>query len=202
MADDTIGWLFVAAQAGLLVAIVVTPGGDLWARPTWLVTAAGVCLVAGIVIAAIAALGLGASLTPSPVPNAAGELQTTGLYGLVRHPVYSGVILALIGAALRSGQRGDGRTGGRDAGVLRREGPVGGAPPGRSLSQLSGVRGTDPTVRAEPGEAAQAHRRSVLSRVAPSSPPAVTARPRCDRPVTARRANPVPRGVGPPSRAR
>ena len=52
---------------------------------------------------AIFVLGLGSALTPSPVPNQAGELQTDGLYGLVRHPVYSGIILAVLGAALRSG---------------------------------------------------------------------------------------------------
>ncbi len=103
MAERTVGWLFVLVQAVLLVAIVATPGGDLWARPAWLVALAGVGIVAGIVIAAVAALGLGASLTPSPVPSAAGELQTTGLYAMVRHPVYAGVILALIGAATRSG---------------------------------------------------------------------------------------------------
>ena len=103
MADDTIGWLFVAAQAVLLAAIVVTPGAELWDRPVWLVTVAGIFIVAGIVIAAIAALRLGSGLTASPMPNAAGQLQTDGLYRLVRHPVYTGLILALIGAALRSG---------------------------------------------------------------------------------------------------
>jgi protein-S-isoprenylcysteine O-methyltransferase Ste14 len=103
MADDTIGWLFVAAQVALLVAIVATPGAEMWDRPIWLVTVAGVLIVVGIVVAAIAALGLGAALTASPVPSADGQLQTTGLYGLVRHPVYMGLILALIGAALRSG---------------------------------------------------------------------------------------------------
>lgn len=103
MADETVGWLFVAAQAALLVAIIVSPGGTAWSRPIWLMTVAGVCIVAGIVIAAVAALGLGSALTPSPVPNQAGQLQTDGLYGLVRHPVYSGIILAVIGAALRSG---------------------------------------------------------------------------------------------------
>lgn len=103
MADGTTGWLFVVAQAVLLVAIVITPSAEAWERPIWLMTVAGVLVVAGIVIAAIAALGLGAGLTASPVPNAAGELQTDGLYRLVRHPVYLGLILALTGAALRSG---------------------------------------------------------------------------------------------------
>jgi protein-S-isoprenylcysteine O-methyltransferase Ste14 len=108
MADDTIGWLFVAAQAGLLVAILVVPGAELWTRPTWLVTIAGILIVVGIVIAAVAALRLGTGLTISPVPNGSGELQTDGLYGVVRHPIYTGLILALVGAALRSGSAATG----------------------------------------------------------------------------------------------
>ena len=103
MRDKTVGWLFVVAQAVLLIAVVLLPAAEHWSRPLWLMTVAGICVVAGIVIAAVAALGLGTALSATPVPNEVGELQTSGLFALVRHPVYSGIMLAVAGAALRSG---------------------------------------------------------------------------------------------------
>jgi protein-S-isoprenylcysteine O-methyltransferase Ste14 len=37
--------------------------------------------------------GLGAQLTPFPRPPAEGALKREGAYGLVRHPIYGGVLL-------------------------------------------------------------------------------------------------------------
>jgi protein-S-isoprenylcysteine O-methyltransferase Ste14 len=37
-------------------------------------------------------LDLGQNLTPLPHPRDDGQLVQTGIYGLVRHPLYSGVI--------------------------------------------------------------------------------------------------------------
>jgi protein-S-isoprenylcysteine O-methyltransferase Ste14 len=39
---------------------------------------------------------LGANLTPLPHPKDDGKLVTTGVYGIVRHPIYSGVIFLAI----------------------------------------------------------------------------------------------------------
>ncbi len=103
MNDEATGWIFVAGQAVLFLAIVLTPSADHWPRPLALVTAASVILVAGIVVTAIAAFGLGDALTASPVPKQLAELKTDGLHRLVRHPVYTGVLLAIVGATLRSG---------------------------------------------------------------------------------------------------
>lgn len=36
-------------------------------------------------------------------PASFGELQTTGLYRFMRHPIYTGVLLAVLGMVLRSG---------------------------------------------------------------------------------------------------
>lgn len=47
-------------------------------------------LIGGLVVAATGATGLGRSLTPWPAPVDDNELGTTGIYGLVRHPQYSG----------------------------------------------------------------------------------------------------------------
>lgn len=103
MSDRVTGWLFVAAQAVLLILLVALPGNDHWPTPGW-VQGGGYALIAiGLAIAGLASLGLGSALTPTPVPNEAGELATTGLYRRVRHPIYTGVLTAVIGLTIRSG---------------------------------------------------------------------------------------------------
>jgi protein-S-isoprenylcysteine O-methyltransferase Ste14 len=45
-------------------------------------------------------IDLGKNLTPLPYPIEDGELVTTGIYQLVRHPLYSGVILGCLGMTI------------------------------------------------------------------------------------------------------
>ncbi|MCC3430295.1 isoprenylcysteine carboxylmethyltransferase family protein [Microcoleus sp. PH2017_08_TRC_O_A] len=42
-------------------------------------------------------IDLGKNLTPLPYPREDGELVQTGIYGIVRHPLYSGGIFAALG---------------------------------------------------------------------------------------------------------
>jgi protein-S-isoprenylcysteine O-methyltransferase Ste14 len=98
------GWLFVAAQAVLLAALVVTPGiGPGWTVPAWLRWIGFGLVAAGLAVVGVAAARLGPSLTPTPVPRAGGRLATAGLYRYVRHPIYSGVLLVVVGLMVRSG---------------------------------------------------------------------------------------------------
>jgi protein-S-isoprenylcysteine O-methyltransferase Ste14 len=60
------------------------------------------CTLGGLVVVVIASLQLGRSLTPTPVPNERSVLRTSGLYGVVRHPIYSGLLLMVIGLSVRS----------------------------------------------------------------------------------------------------
>lgn len=63
---------------------------------------AGILLMLfGAVIAGLGVLHLGKNLTPFPKPkDNAGALVTNGVYGLVRHPIYSGFALAALGWTL------------------------------------------------------------------------------------------------------
>ncbi len=97
------GWLFVAAQAVLLVTLVALPGDDAWPTPIWLRLIGMATVIGGVALVAVAALRLGPALTPTPVPTEAGSLTTGGLYRYVRHPIYSGVLAAVIGVTVRSG---------------------------------------------------------------------------------------------------
>ena len=97
------GWVLVGVQALLLVALVLAPRGELWPTPGWLAAVSWGVSVAGVVWALWAALRLGDRLTPTPVPRDGGQLRTDGPYGHVRHPIYTGVLLIVVGIALRNG---------------------------------------------------------------------------------------------------
>ncbi len=95
------GW--VAIQVGLLIALVAAgwlgPGWDGLAR---LVTsAAGVAALAfGAFLVARGTRDLGTALTPLPHPTDDAALVEHGIYRLVRHPIYGGIIVGSIGWGL------------------------------------------------------------------------------------------------------
>ena len=97
------GCLWVGGQALLLGALILLPNGQAWDLSGTLGLVANVLFFGGLVIIAVGALRLGTGLTPSPVPTSLGELQTTGLYRFMRHPIYTGVLVAVLGLVLRSG---------------------------------------------------------------------------------------------------
>ena len=97
------GW--VALQI-VLFALAGAAGwfGMRWpetARP-WLWVGAGLTFAAAIVLLLAGGAGLGRQLTPFPRPLATGELRQDGIYRLVRHPIYGGVLLTLLAWALAS----------------------------------------------------------------------------------------------------
>lgn len=96
-------WSLLIVQLLLLAAIMALPGGDDWTAPTWLSAAAWLIEMAGLAIVAAGLINLGRSATPLPTPTANGQLRSTGLYGFVRHPIYSGLMAFSIGSATRSG---------------------------------------------------------------------------------------------------
>jgi len=95
------GW--VAVQ-GLLLAIAATAGllGPSWSGAIRVATSVvGVILiVGGGVLAARGMRDLRDALTPLPYPRADAELVENGVYALVRHPIYGGLVLAAVGWGL------------------------------------------------------------------------------------------------------
>jgi len=92
------GW--VAIQGLLLLAVFISPLLESYPLPIGLRVLGLLLGVIGGALALAAMLGLGASLTALPKPKAGGQLVTAGAYGLVRHPIYSGVILGSFGWSL------------------------------------------------------------------------------------------------------
>jgi len=66
-------WLLLINRIGLIVAII------------------------GVITILIAMLQLNKNLSPFPSPKEEGELISTGLYKLIRHPIYTGIILGALG---------------------------------------------------------------------------------------------------------
>lgn len=60
----------------------------------------GAVFAAGAVQGLLSLTHLGKQLTPYPRPVPGGDLVEGGLYGLVRHPIYGGVLLIALGGAL------------------------------------------------------------------------------------------------------
>jgi protein-S-isoprenylcysteine O-methyltransferase Ste14 len=97
------GWLFVAVQAILLITLVALPGADAWSTPRWVELSGLALFGSGVAIGILAAVNLGRSLTPTPVPIDDGQLSTDGMYRFTRHPIYTGVLLIVTGITIPSG---------------------------------------------------------------------------------------------------
>lgn len=100
------GEWYVVVQGLLFLLIAFGPRSAFGLSP-WpqsaagLAHAAGLALLAlGFAVCAVAALHLGNNLTPLPHPKDDATLVTGGLYRLVRHPIYFGVLLLALGWAL------------------------------------------------------------------------------------------------------
>ena len=92
--DVVVARYLVTAQFGLIGLLVLVPGGGAWAVPLGLRVACAVLVVDGVGIMGLGATSLGRGLTATPLPNQHAELRTGGLYRYVRHPIYTGLLLA------------------------------------------------------------------------------------------------------------
>lgn len=102
------GEWYVVAQVGIFAVIVfgprTVPGWPAWSEP-WATVATWIGLafmLAGAALAAAGVLRLGPNLTALPYPKDCAELVSSGPYAIVRHPIYSGLILGGFGWALWS----------------------------------------------------------------------------------------------------
>lgn len=88
------GW--VAIQM-VLLALTGLAGflGPMWTGELRLVALAvgAVLMACGLVIVVLGVLQLHDALTPLPYPRDDATLIETGLYGLVRHPIYGGLVI-------------------------------------------------------------------------------------------------------------
>jgi len=91
-------WVLIQALLLALYGLALAFGASAsWGAWRWL----GVPLVAVGAWVGLAALRLhGRKLTPLPEPNPALGLQRTGVYAVIRHPMYTGLLLSAFGLAI------------------------------------------------------------------------------------------------------
>ncbi len=95
------GW--VALQVAFFVCVgaagLLGPDwGDPW-RTMGIVAGTGL-IALGAVAAVLGVVGLRENLTAVPRPIAGGRLIDSGVYSLVRHPIYTGIVTAALGWGL------------------------------------------------------------------------------------------------------
>jgi protein-S-isoprenylcysteine O-methyltransferase Ste14 len=91
---------YVIIQFALIALVVLAPRmNQASAIPMSLRMLGGYLLATGLLIGVLAVIRLGQNLTALPHPKEDSSLITSGIYGLVRHPIYSSVILLAFGWA-------------------------------------------------------------------------------------------------------
>lgn len=98
------GGVWVAVQFVWLAAIVLVGRLDLATFTFSGRQALGWTFIGGAIALGIAAsTSLGRNLTPFPKPVTNGSMVEHGPYRIVRHPIYTAVIVGMVGIAIRGG---------------------------------------------------------------------------------------------------
>jgi protein-S-isoprenylcysteine O-methyltransferase Ste14 len=96
--------MWVIVQFALFAAIVWLGRAEFWPLSFWgRETVGGAMMLAALGLGLSASLLLGRSLTPFPKPLTTGAMVERGPYRMIRHPIYTAVIVGMIGIALRAG---------------------------------------------------------------------------------------------------
>ena len=102
--DNRRGEWWLLGQLVLIALDIALPAWpSRWSSPQGLMVVGVVVLIGGLVLASVAFVQLGSSLTPLPEPMPNAELKAQGLYGFCRHPLYLAVLVCALGMALIKG---------------------------------------------------------------------------------------------------
>jgi protein-S-isoprenylcysteine O-methyltransferase Ste14 len=94
----TRGLILVTLQVGLIVALLVAPQGQDWVVPGWLEVILGFFSFIGLVLGVLFYFSLESARSVLPAPKETGRLKTTGAYSVIRHPIYS--LILVIGVSV------------------------------------------------------------------------------------------------------
>jgi protein-S-isoprenylcysteine O-methyltransferase Ste14 len=101
MDDLQKGKRLVFLQLALIIVLALFPDS---ATVDQRLSIGGTILLAiGLVVLFAGFKGLGKSLTANPVPIEDGKLVTTGIFSIVRHPIYLGLLVVTLGLVVSSG---------------------------------------------------------------------------------------------------
>lgn len=100
MSNKAKGNLLVVLQFALISAIVLMAIDEV--NTPWIYIGGVLFIAPGLIILYFGVKQLGSSLTANPVPRQNGKLVETGLYKFVRHPIYTGLLIATFGSVMQS----------------------------------------------------------------------------------------------------
>lgn len=100
MSNKAKGNLLVILQFALIAAIVLMAVDEV--NEPWIYIGGVLFIAPGLIIIYFGIKQLGGSLTVHPQPKSDAKLIETGLYKVVRHPIYTGLLLATFGSVVQS----------------------------------------------------------------------------------------------------
>lgn len=92
------GWFVL--QMVLFAVILLAPRIPAVTFPWWAGAIGVICVAAAGILGTWGMVALGRNLTPFPRPLEGGSLVTQGPYAIVRHPIYSALVLGTFGWSL------------------------------------------------------------------------------------------------------
>lgn len=97
----TRGLILVTLQISLIVALLVTPQGSDWTVPGWVEVILGLFSFIGLVLGVLFYFSLDSARSVLPAPKETGRLKTTGAYSVIRHPIYSLILVIGISVVIQ-----------------------------------------------------------------------------------------------------
>jgi protein-S-isoprenylcysteine O-methyltransferase Ste14 len=97
----TRGLLLVVLQVSLIVALLVLPQGQDWVVPGWMEVVLGLFSFVGLVLGVLFYFSLEGARSVLPAPKETGKLKTTGAYSVIRHPIYSLILVIGISVVIQ-----------------------------------------------------------------------------------------------------
>src|SRR4051794_36476132 len=95
---------YATAQTALLIGFnaifFLFPGPALFDWPPARALSTVIC-AAGLVLLTIALIGLRRVIQVAPAPKDGGHLVSAGIYGVLRHPIYTAMVVLVTGLVLR-----------------------------------------------------------------------------------------------------
>lgn len=100
MREKQIGWAWVVVQFALLAVLLFLP----WqAHALYFMSLGGLIAVGGGLLALSVSRTLGTAFTATPVPRDGAHLSRGGPYRYLRHPMYAGLLLIILGLLIAAG---------------------------------------------------------------------------------------------------
>ncbi len=91
-------FLLVILQFLLFIIFIALPAG--FGHPFIYPFISFLLTVAGLLIIAMGIFQLGSNITPFPTPLSNSTLTTQGIYKIIRHPIYTGILFIALGIAI------------------------------------------------------------------------------------------------------